>query len=316
MRTIEKSKRSLSDLGYPVASGVMKTIRLLDEQYGATDYHDSGHTSTAPTWIFKLPRYGNAEIGARMNKENTTLYIRDQTCDGKRLRDLIPADKVTKVYPRDGQPANSVLHSPYLGPSSMNEVLMLSLEPDDVEFVLAAFFGEGGRRESMQTAAGANSNRPQNETAGANKREISEEDFAALLSRQSETGRAGEMLVILDELERLRGCGCARPDDYVRRVAETDVARGYDVESTWPGEERSIEVKTSTLAGSDFFLTANERAVLGGLGPRAWLYRVTIDGKGDGNIVARLNDPVNHIKEEDLTPVVWRVSNRVFDNQD
>ncbi|QTQ37535.1 putative protein DUF3883 [Aromatoleum petrolei] len=193
---------------------------------------------------------------------------------------------------------------------------MLSLEPDDVEFVLAAFFGEGGRRESMQTAAGANSNRPQNETAGANKREISEEDFAALLSRQSETGRAGEMLVILDELERLRGCGCARPDDYVRRVAETDVARGYDVESTWPGEERSIEVKTSTLAGSDFFLTANERAVLGGLGPRAWLYRVTIDGKGDGNIVARLNDPVNHIKEEDLTPVVWRVSNRVFDNQD
>ena len=76
MRTTSLDKRTLADLGYPVAAGVLRAIRLLEERYGASDYHDSGHTQTAPTWIFKLPRYGNAEVGVRMNKHDTTLYMR------------------------------------------------------------------------------------------------------------------------------------------------------------------------------------------------------------------------------------------------
>ena len=86
------------------------------------------------------------------------------------------------------------------------------------------------------------------------------------------------------------------------------MGRGYDIESTWPGEERCIEVKTTTRAGSDFFLTANERTVLGELGERAWIYRVEADGNHDGKIVARLNNPMDKIAEEQMTPVVWRVS--------
>ena len=315
MRTTSLEKRTLADLGYPVAAGVLRTIQLLEERYGASDYHDSGHTQTAPTWIFKLPRYRNAEVGVRMNKRDSTLYMRDRTCDGKRLRDLIPAGKVAKVYPRDGKPANSILNSAYLGPSASNEVLMLELEPDDVEAVLAAFFGKVTENSGVSAAAEERPGADKTLAGNGIRAGLTEEDFASLLERRSETGRAGEMLVILDEMARLRACGCPRPEDYVKRVAESDVDCGYDVASTWPGEERCIEVKTTTRAGSDFFLTANERAVLGELGERAWIYRVEADGNHDGKIVARLNNPMRKIAEAQMTPVVWRVPNCVFDDE-
>lgn len=307
-------KRTLVDLGYPVAAGVLHAIGLLEGRYGASDYRDSGHTQTAPTWIFRLPRYSNAEVGVRMNKRDITLYVRDRTFDGKRLRDFIPASKVAKVYPRDGKPANSVLNSAYLGPSASNEVLMLELDPDDVESVLAAFFGDSGKGVVTSHGMPVTAPAPMNPRKGG-RPGLTEEDFAALLERQSEVGRAGEGLVILDEQERLRNCGCAKPEDYVRRVAETDVGCGYDVESSWPGEERCIEVKTTTRAGSDFFLTANERTVLGELGGQAWIYRVEADGNRGGKIVARLNNPMGKIADEQMTPVVWRVPSSVFDDE-
>lgn len=68
--------------------------------------------------------------------------MRDRTWDGKYLRDIIAADKVVKVYPRDGRPPASINGSMYLKPSSENELLMLSLLQEDIEPVLAAFFGE------------------------------------------------------------------------------------------------------------------------------------------------------------------------------
>lgn len=37
MKPRNSEKRSLSDLGYAVASGVMDAIRLLQERYGASD---------------------------------------------------------------------------------------------------------------------------------------------------------------------------------------------------------------------------------------------------------------------------------------
>lgn len=300
-------RRSISDLGYPVARGVLDTIHLLETRYGATDYHDSGHTKTAPTWIFKLPRHGGAEVGVRMNKRDLTLYMRDKTLDGKRLRDIVPANKVAKVYPRDGQPANSVLNSTFLGPSSQNEVLMLELEPEDIQPVLAAFFGERPGVSSPSADRAVEDGQEAGLPSRDGKQTTAEEDFSALLERQSETGRAGELVVVIDELDRLRQLGCPAPERYVERVATSDVGRGYDIESTWPGEERCIEVKTSTRTGSHFFITANERKVLASLGERAWLYRVFINGDGHGTIAQRLNNPMKHILQEQMTPVVWRV---------
>jgi hypothetical protein len=306
MKAKNAKKRALTDLGYPVAAGVIHAIHLLEERYGPSDYHDSGHTQTAPTWIFKLPSYGNAEVGVRMNKRDITLYVRDRTCDGKRLRDILPAGNVVKVYPRDGKPANSILNSNYLGPSTTNEVLMLELEPEDVGPTLAAFFGDAADGTpaplfdadvSSTSARVLKSRRPG----------LTEEDFALLLDRRSETGRAGEFLVVQDELKRLRLCGCPAPEQYVHRISMSDVGRGYDIESTWPHEERCIEVKTTTEPGSDFYLTTNERSVLTELGERAWLYRVVINSQGAGRIEMRLRNPMKRILDEQMRPVVWRV---------
>lgn len=138
-------------------------------------------------------------------------------------------------------------------------------------------------------------------------RKLSEDDLRNQLERQSETGKAGELMVVLDEMARLKACGCQEPEKYVHRVSESDVGRGYDVESNWPGEERCIEVKTTTSPGSDFYLTLNERNVLGDLGAKAWLYRVALDTQGCGAITLRLQNPLKSISEEQMLPVVWRV---------
>ncbi len=238
MKAISRKKRTLADLGGSVAAGVLHLLHLLEERYGASEYHDSGHNpdDRAPVLVVKLPLYGDAEVGVPLNKRRITLYVRDLTLDGKRLRELISADKVAKVYPRDGNPTASVLESPFLGPSSMNEVLKLKLEPDDVESVLAAFFGDSGKQFAAAPGASVGTAAPIEPRIG-NRLPLAEEDFAALLERQSVIGRAGEGLVILDEQERLRNCGCPKPEEYVQRVAETDVGRGYDVES--PGRVRS-----------------------------------------------------------------------------
>lgn len=140
---------------------------------------------------------------------------------------------------------------------------------------------------------------------------MSEDELTRKLERQSETGKAGEFWVVQDEIERLRMAGCPDPQSYVRRVAESDVGRGYDVESTWPGQERCIEVKTTTCPGSDFYLTLNERKVLGELGDKGWLYRVCLEQQGLQASVTRLQNPMRHILEDRMVPVVWRVKGRL-----
>lgn len=138
---------------------------------------------------------------------------------------------------------------------------------------------------------------------------MSLEDFQAQLDRRSETGEAGERVALEDELKRLRYAevGCPDPERYVKHVALTDVGRGYDIESTWPGHERRIEVKSSTSSGNDILMSDNERTVLEGLGKKAWLYRVVVDAKGDGEVVLRLNDPMAQIPKENISTAVWRV---------
>lgn len=316
MEAISRKKRTLAELSQSAAAGVLKAIQLLEKRYGATEFHESGHNPhrRAPVLVVKLPRYDNAEVGVPLNKRDITLYMRDRTCDGKRLRDLISADKVTKVYPRDGNPSASIEDSPYLRPSATNEVLKLKLVPEDVDSVLAAFFGDSGEGLTEAHALSVSGLAPIEPRKGI-RSGLTEEDFAAILERQSEVGRAGEMLVIKDELARLKNRGCPDPERYVHRVAASDVGRGYDIESTWPGEERCIEVKTTTRAGSDFFLTANERAVLDQLGERAWIYRVEAASNREGKIVARLNNPMRKIAEAQMTTVVWRVPNCVFDGE-
>ncbi len=96
-------KRTVSELGYPIAAGVLHAIELLKKDFGATNYRDSGHTKTSPTWIFELPHY-KTEIGVRMNKKAIGLYVKYRAPSGSYVRDLLRPDAIAKMYPRDGKP--------------------------------------------------------------------------------------------------------------------------------------------------------------------------------------------------------------------
>jgi len=308
------TNRTIAQLGYEVSEDVLHAIDLLENRYGADNHRDSGHQDGKggrPTWIFELPRF-NAEIGLPMNKRALTMYMRNRTLDGRKLTDLLPPEKVTKVYPRDGKPARSIKDSAFLGTAKGNECVMLKLEREDLEPLLSMFFGSSP--EAPQTSASNNvsTSGSSGSPSGANpstRPPIDAEAFEELLERRSEVGQAGEMLAVQDELERLKRLDCPDPHSWVERVALSDVGRGYDIASTWPGHERFIEVKSTTSLKNGFFISSNEKRVLFDLGGRAWLYRVLVKSDGSGEVAVRLPDPMRALPEEAFQPVVFRVAN-------
>lgn len=297
--------RTIEQLGYDVSEDVVHAIELLKTRYGASSYRDSGHQlgkGGRPTWIFELPRFG-AEIGVPMNRRDLTLYMRNRTLDGRKLTDLLPAGKVVKVYPRDGKPARGIKDSAFLGTAKGNESVMLALDRGDLESLFQSFFAVPATANPL-TPASAPAVVPK---AGAKRPPIDADAFEALMERRSEVGQAGELLAVQDELDRLSRLGCPEPHRWVERVALVDVGRGYDIASTWPGQVRCIEVKASTRAGADFFVTENECKVLATLGSNAWLYRVSVNADGTGAVVHQLRDPMRALPDVEFRPVVYRV---------
>lgn len=177
---------------------------------------------------------------------------------------------------------------------------------------------ESGAESTRSTGAGsisfesdmASESEPFSGT-GANsiRQPMSAKEHQAQLDRQREIGEAGELIALEFERQRVGATevGCPDPKRYVEHVALTDVGRGYDIESTWLGHERCIEVKSSTSFGNDIFMSENERSALKELGKKAWLYRVVIDANGNGEVVLCLNDPISEITEENFSTAVWRV---------
>lgn len=302
--------RAIKDLGYEVFDDVLYTIELFQSRYDTKGYHDSGHTKGRPTWIYDFPHYGGAQVGIPLNKECLTLYLRDKTQSGPLLSEILPEGVIEKRYPADGKPAGSVGRAAYLAPSGGNRLLKVNLPREDVLRVLDAYFGVQTKPES-QAASYSGAENPITRNSIPRRRPngaISAEEFENQLDRKSEIGKAGELIAVLDELERLRSRGCPEPEKYVNRVALTDIGRGYDIESVWPNEKRYIEVKSSTSLESDFYISDNERKTLAGLGDAAWLYRVHVLEGGQGTVTKRVQNPMNAIAEEAMSPVVWRVS--------
>ncbi|CAM8662060.1 Domain of unknown function DUF3883 [Comamonadaceae bacterium] len=308
------TNRTIAQLGYEVSEDVLHAIDLLQNLYGADNHRDSGHQDGKggrPTWIFELPRF-NAEIGLPMNKRDLTLYMRNRTLDGRKLTDLIPPEKVSRVYPRDGEPARSIKDSAFLGTAKGNECVMLKLEREDLEPLLSMFFASSPEVPQTLASNSASVSNSSGAPSGANastRPPIDAEAFEELLERRSEVGQAGEMLAVQDELERLMRLDCPDPHSWVERVALSDVGRGYDIASTWPGHERYIEVKSTTSLKSGFFISSNERRVLSDLGGRAWIYRVLVRADGSGDVAVRLSDPMRALPEEAFQPVVFLVAN-------
>lgn len=307
------NNRTIAQLGYEVSEDVLHAIDLLENRYGADNHRDSGHQDGKggrPTWIFELPQF-NAEVGLPMNKRDLTLYMRNRTLDGRKLTDLLPPEKVPKVYPRDGKPARSIKDSAFLRTAKGNECVMLKLEREDLEPLLSMFFAtspEAHQTSASNSASASNSSVAPSGSSASTRPPIDAEAFEELLERRSEVGQAGEMLAVQDELERLTRLGCPDPRSWVERVALSDVGRGYDIASTWSGHERFIEVKSTTSLKNGLFISSNERRVLFDLGGRAWLYRVLVKPDGSGDVAVRLPDPMRALPEEAFQPVVFRVA--------
>lgn len=301
-----------------VSDDIWNAIAVMEKRYGAVLTHDSGHdkksNEKATTWIFNFPKFGNAQIAVPMNQEKFSLLMRAETLDGQQLNDLMgdfAAVTQTYINPKKGV-ASSLLgpRAPFLNPSPKNALLRVVPNPGSVERLLALYLGRAdlGVEHKSEITPLPSLKSIDGESVKRHRQPITAEEFQRQLDRNSETGKAGELIVVLDELKRLQVCGCPDPTKFVARIAISDVGRGYDIDTTWPGEERCIEVKSTTRAGSDFFLTDNECQVLTSLGKKAWIYRVVLDSDGGGSVTERLQDPMAVIDASKLVPIVWRVA--------
>ncbi|MBK9496096.1 MAG: DUF3883 domain-containing protein [Xanthomonadales bacterium] len=314
--------RDLSELGSEVGQPVRNAIRVIEAR-GGRYTHDSGHNK-APTWIYSFPSLGGAQLGLRINRKKLSVYMRADPRGHADFEARAGAwTELERHYPNaEGKkPANSLLseeHAPYLTPER-HRLLRLRVHEGQFEALLDAYLGLASNVTSSSisveaseaaeaTGTSASEHPQQADGAAQRSRVISPEQLRQQLDRQDETGRTGERIAYLDELDRLSRLGCPNPAGCVQIIATSNVAAGYDLRSEWNGERRHIEVKTTASGREDCYLSENERATLERLGPEAWLYFVQLSAPGEGAVRLRLQDPVQHFAAEQMVPVVWNVS--------
>lgn len=102
---------------------------------------------------------------------------------------------------------------------------------------------------------------------------ISEERFRAIQKTREQIGLAGENWVVDYEKDDLKNKGYVELADKVTRVSQTNISAGFDVLSyEIGGGEKFIEVKTTALSKSEFFLSSNELDVAKEYKQRYWIY--------------------------------------------
>ncbi|WP_312798203.1 DUF3883 domain-containing protein [Tianweitania sp.] len=300
---------------FSVGESIAEAVTLIEHDYGGEIEVDNGQAK-GPFVAYGFPRHGAVQIGVRLNKQKLTFYLRERAPDGRLMRDLVPGLQVNARYDgTTGNPVHSIKDGRvrYLKPGE-SPVLQIAVQPEQLRAVLDASLGLVPLARGASTAAGGTVDGMPAETAatstggtrGISLPPLTPEELIERQDGNSMLGRHGEEIALQFELSRLRDLGCSTPGRYVKHVAVEDVGRGFDIESTWPGEERYIEVKTTSVAGSDFFITANERKVLQGLGQRAWIYRIEPNPVELG-VAQLIRDPINTISEDSYTPQVWRV---------
>lgn len=297
--------RDITTTDGAVAADVRYALELLRDRYGADDYDDSrtNTVSRSPTRIVKLRKLG-AEVGVPLNAEVLSIYLRSRTLDGRHLTSLLAPEVLERatLYPRDGKPARSIAASAYFRGGCIR---LSKLQRDEMERVLETFFAIPTSTVKEPPLPPAEATAPRPASTGV---PIDAEAFDALLERRTALGQAGEQIALQDELARLSRLGCLDPERWVECVALSDVGLGYDIASTWPGQERCIEVKSTSALHNAFFVTRNERRVLAALGEQAWLYRVVVQDDGVGAVRTRLQNPMQALPEEAFVPEVFWVA--------
>jgi len=127
---------------FKVGADVIAALELLRDQYGPAGAVDSReeNSSRQPVRI-EFFAQGRAQIGVPLNKRRLSIYMRNETLDGRKLTDLLPASMVTKVYAPGERPSRSILESDFLSPTSGAECLRLAPPVSGLRQVFDAFFG-------------------------------------------------------------------------------------------------------------------------------------------------------------------------------
>jgi hypothetical protein len=292
---------------------ILAAIALLKE-YGAVFTYDSRKEGRQqgdhPVRVFTLPKYGNAQIALRLNKSKTTIYLPSRSVSGRDIEsDLRSIGKVDRRYTGAEKPeAPSVLRGPharYLHPSSGSPLLKIDPTPGDFRKVIALYLGPPPAGATDLAKA---KDLPIRTGAASTASRMDLQAFLEQLDRNAETGKRGELAALQHEYERLQKLTppCPNPEQYVMHVAPADVTAGFDIRTTWPGQERFIEVKSTTLEGGSFFLTRNELEVLERLADSAWLYRVTFLPDGTSRVL-EIQNPIPRLRGR-MSPTVWKVT--------
>lgn len=139
------------------------------------------------------------------------------------------------------------------------------------------------------------------------KHSISEERFRAIQKTREQIGLAGENWVVDYERRELNQSGHKVLAEKVHRISAINLSAGYDVLSyEIIGDEKYIEVKTTALSRSEFFLSAHELDIAKEFKNRYWIYFVS-EIYGDPRLI-KIHDPADKIGNQlTLTPTNFRV---------
>jgi Domain of unknown function (DUF3883) len=295
----------LAERHLPLASpDAIAAAEWLKVAYGAVltweSRKEGKQQGDTPVRIYTLPNGAQAAI--RMNKNSPALYVRATSARGEDMRDAIAAiTQISDVFTGREQneaPSSILSHAPYLKPAPTNILLRLNPAPGHYQRIFELVLGPLDEPRPGDAS--------DLEGVGASRRPIDEEEFRRRQERNSETGRAGEMVALAWERARLGNLipPCTDPEKYSRRISPDDVAAGYDILSNWPGEERFIEVKATACSAPEFFMSENERRTLETFGLRAWIYRVELGAAAP--VVTPFQDPATHF-QGCMSPSAWRV---------
>ena len=131
------------------------------------------------------------------------------------------------------------------------------------------------------------------------------------LKQQKIIGEIGEMIALDFETNRLKINGFENIEKLTEHTAKINSASGFDIRTSAKTDNRYIEVKSSTIKNSEFYITENEYQTLKELKKEAFIYFVHVENiqQQSGNVYKIIKNPIEYLENEaKLKPVVYKVN--------
>ncbi|ALM47422.1 hypothetical protein AMR72_00035 [Flavobacterium psychrophilum] len=151
---------------------------------------------------------------------------------------------------------------------------------------------------------------PEKSVISISKKIVTPEELENILDLKRKIGNIGENIAYNYEIERLKENGIKNASKYIKHVALTNTASGFDISSITRKEERFIEVKSCVSKTDQFFLTENEVLTLERLADKAYIYCVVIPDLDplQGYVYKVIENPIKLFMEKNLLePVMYKV---------